>query len=225
MLKRSKINLNSPLFLFPSPPSRALSCSQLLWGTRAWSRAGELGGGCGERPALLGSSVAWPAPSPAWFLCSPTRETGAGIAILHHSSCIHIWVWLRGPSPEQEAPGELVGLSGRCPLPAFQEVSPIPHRQQPLDPGAEPRVLRQELLRRLPPRRAAGGAQREEGPPARGEDAHPDPGCLERSDGKTLAASLQQKRGGKEQPQLHRSPKQCAARRVHAARVLGPWTV
>lgn len=33
------------------------------------------------------------------------------------------------------------------------------------------------------------------------------------------------KRGGKEQPQLHGSPKQCAAHRVHAARVLGPWTV
>lgn len=180
----------------------------------------ELGGGC---------SMA--STKPPWFLCPPTHETAAEIPILHRSSCVHIWLWPRGPCPPEEAPGELVGSSRRSPLHAFQEVSPLPHRQQPLDPGAEPRVLRQELLGRLPARRAAGGAQRQEGPAARGGDARPSPRCRVGSDGR----SRQRKRGGKGRPQLGRSPRQRAAsvlpspnpkaRRVRAVRVPRRWTV
>lgn len=52
-----------------------------------------------------------------------------------------------------------------------QALPPLAHGPRPLDPGAQPRGLRQELLRCLPPRRAAGRTQHADGPPARGTPA------------------------------------------------------
>lgn len=122
----AELTSNFFFFLFPLL-NRAVFCSQLLWG--------------GAAPMV--STVAWPAPSPAWLLCSNPQNCSRNNNFTPAASSTPV----SGPEG-----CELVGSSRCCHVLALQEVPPLPDRQQPLDARAQPRVLRQELLRGVPPR-------------------------------------------------------------------------